>query len=153
MFICELNEGVFPSRKVRTQPGMEEERRLAYVALTRAEKGLYLSEAGGRNHDSSLRYPSRFLLDIDQSLLTFTHAPKEGLLKETRDYIELAQKYMPEDDNDMFFQEGERVTHAAFGPGTILSVDADKGAHLVQFDSMSTPRRISFRAKLERLSE
>ena len=153
VFICELNEGVFPSRKVRTQPGMEEERRLAYVALTRAEKGLYLSEAGGRNHDSSLRYPSRFLLDIDQSLLTFTHAPKEGLLKETRDYIELAQKYMPEDDNDMFFQEGERVTHAAFGPGTILSVDADKGAHLVQFDSMSTPRRISFRAKLERLSE
>ena len=153
VFICELNEGVFPSRKVRTQPGMEEERRLAYVALTRAEKGLYLSEAGGRNHDSSLRYPSRFLLDIDQSLLTFTHAPKEGLLKETRDYIELAQKYMPEDDNDMFFQEGERVTHAAFGPGTILSVDADKGAHPVQFDSMSTPCRISFRAKLERLSE
>ena len=153
VFICELNEGVFPSRKVRTQPGMEEERRLAYVALTRAEKGLYLSEAGGRNHDSSLRYPSRFLLDIDQSRLTFTHAPKEGLLKEARDYIELAQKYMPEDDSDMFFQEGERVTHAAFGPGTILSVDADKGAHPVQFDSMSTPCRISFRAKLERLSE
>ena len=43
VFICELNEGVFPSRKVRTQPGMEEERRLAYVALTRAENGLDLT--------------------------------------------------------------------------------------------------------------
>ena len=70
-----------------------------------------------------------------------------------RSYIELAQKYLPEDDSGTFFQEGERVTHDAFGPGTVLSVDMDKGAHLVQFDSMSTPRRISFRAKLERLSE
>ena len=132
---------------------MEEERRLAYVALTRAEKGLYLSEADGRSYDGAPRYPSRFLLDIDQGLLTFTHEPKEGLLKEARDYIELAQKYMPEDDGELFFREGERVTHAAFGPGTVLSVDMDKGAHLVQFDSMSTPRRISFRAKLERFGE
>ena len=153
VFVCELNEGIFPSRKVRTQPGMEEERRLAYVALTRAEKGLYLSEADGWSYDGAPRYPSRFLLDIDQGLLTFTHEPKEGLLKEARDYIELAQKYMPEDDGELFFREGERVTHAAFGLGTVLSVDMDKGAHLVQFDSMSTPRRISFRAKLERLGE
>ena len=151
VFLCELNEGVFPSRKVRTRPAMEEERRLAYVALTRAEKGLYLSEADGRGHDGSPRYPSRFLLDIDPGLLTYTHEPKEGLIKEARDFIEVAQKYLPEDDSDMLFQEGERVTHAAFGPGTVLSVDMDKGAHLVQFDSMSTPRKISFRAKLERL--
>ena len=60
---------------------------------------------------------------------------------------------MAEDDSGMFFQEGDRVTHAAFGPGTVLSVDVEKGAHLVQFDGMSTPRRISFRAKLERLSK
>lgn len=45
VFLCGMNEGIFPSRKVRTLPGMEEERRLAFVALTRAEKGLYLSEA------------------------------------------------------------------------------------------------------------
>ena len=48
---------------------MEEERRLAFVALTRAEKGLYLSEADGRNFDGTPRYPSRFLLDIDRNLL------------------------------------------------------------------------------------
>ena len=65
VFLCGMNEGIFPSRKVRTLPGMEEERRLAFVALTRAEKGLYLSEADGRNFDGSPRYPSRFLLDID----------------------------------------------------------------------------------------
>ena len=150
VFLCEMNEGIFPSRKVRTRPGMEEERRLAYVALTRAEKGLYLSEADGRSHDGSPRYPSRFLLDIDPGLLTCTHEPREGLIKEARDYIEVSRKYLPEDGSEMLFQEGERVMHAAFGPGTILSVDMDKGAHVVQFDSMSTPRKISFRAKLER---
>ena len=63
VFLCGMNEGIFPSRKVRTLPGMEEERRLAFVALTRAEKGLYLSEADGWNFDGSPRYPSRFLLE------------------------------------------------------------------------------------------
>lgn len=47
VFLCGMNEGIFPSRKVRTRQGMEEERRLAFVAVTRAEKGLYLSEADG----------------------------------------------------------------------------------------------------------
>ena len=62
VFLCSMNEGIFPSRKVRTLPGMEEERRLAFVALTRAERGLYLSEADGRNFDGSPRYPSRWRL-------------------------------------------------------------------------------------------
>ena len=82
VFLCGMNEGIFPSRKVRTLQGMEEERRLAFVALTRAEKGLYLSEADGRNFDGSPRYPSRFLLDIDQELLTYTRPPEEGLIRD-----------------------------------------------------------------------
>ena len=146
-----MNEGIFPSRKVHTRPGMEEERRLSFVAMTRAEKGLYLSEAGGRNHDSSIRYPSRFLLDIDQSLLTYTSEPQEGLIREARDYIELADKYLPEEDGADLYEPGQRVKHAAFGLGTILEVDGDKGAWVVQFNGMETPRKISFRAKLERM--
>ena len=58
VFLCEMNEGIFPSRKTRTLPGMEEERRLAFVAVTRAEKRLFLSEAEGRNLDGSPRDPS-----------------------------------------------------------------------------------------------
>ena len=38
-----------------------------------------------------------------------------------------------------------------FGPGTVLEVDLDRGAYSVQFDSMDTPRKISFRARLEGL--
>ena len=150
VFLCGMNEGIFPSRKVRTRPGMEEERRLSFVAMTRAEKGLYLSEAGGRNHDNSIRYPSRFLLDIDQSLLTYTSEPQEGLIREARDYIELADKYLPEEDGADLYEPGQRVKHAAFGLGTILEADTDKRAWVVRFDGMETPRKISFRAKLER---
>ena len=151
VFLCGMNEGIFPSRKVHTRPGMEEERRLSIVAMTRAEKGLYLSEAGGRNHDSSIRYPSRFLLDIDQRLLTYTSEPQEVLIREARDYIELAEKYLPEEDGADLYEPGQRVKHAAFGLGTILEVDGDKGAWVVQFNGMETPRKISFRAKLERM--
>ena len=43
VFLCGMNEGIFPSRKTRTLEGMEEERRLAFVALTRAQQGLYMS--------------------------------------------------------------------------------------------------------------
>lgn len=60
VFLCAMNEGLFPSKKIRTLPAMEEERRLAFVAMTRAEQGLYLSEAAGRNFDGTDRYPSRF---------------------------------------------------------------------------------------------
>lgn len=68
VFLCAMNEGVFPSKKTDTIQKMEEERRLAFVAMTRAQKGLYLSEAEGRNFDGSPRYPSRFLLDIEPGI-------------------------------------------------------------------------------------
>lgn len=151
VFLCGMNEGVFPSRKVRTQQAMEEERRLAFVAVTRAEKELYLSEADGRNFDGSPRYPSRFLLDIDEKLLTFTRPPEEGLIRRARDYIGHSQAGLPEADGQTVFPAGQRVRHALFGPGTVLDTDMDRGAHVVQFDEMETPRKISFRAKLERI--
>ena len=150
VFLCGMSEGIFPSRKVRTLQGMEEERRLAFVALTRAEKGLYLSAAEGRNFDGSPRYPSRFVLDIDPGLLTFPVPPRDGLIREARESIERSRRYLPEDDSQIVFPAGQRVRHALFGTGTVLEADLDRGAHLIQFDELDTPRRISFRAKLER---
>ena len=148
VFLCSMNEGIFPSRKVRTLPGMEEERRLAFVALTRAEKGLYLSEADGRNFDGSPRYPSRFLLEIDPSLLSFTEPPEEGLLQEAQNFIRHSQSLLPEEEAPIL-PEGQRVRHFLFGEGTVLETDRDKGAYVIQFDGMATPRKISFRVKLE----
>ena len=151
VFLCGMNEGIFPSRKVRTLPGMEEERRLAFVALTRAEKGRYLSEADGWKFDGSPRYPSRFLLDIDRELLPFTHEVDETLLREAADDVARRDKYLREDDGDGTLPIGQRVRHAVFGEGTVLDVDLNKGAHVIQFDGMGTPRSISLRAKLEKI--
>ena len=151
VFLCGMNEGIFPSRKVRTLEAMEEERRLAFVAATRAENRLYLTRAESRNFDGSPQYPSRFILDIDRQLIQFTKEPREGLIKEAEDYIELSRKYLPASESDIVFPVGQRVRHAVFGTGTVTDVDRDRGAHVIQFDSMDTPRRISFRVKMERI--
>lgn len=148
VFLCGMNEGVFPSRKTATLPGMEEERRLAFVALTRAERRLYLSESEGRTLDGSPRYPSRFLLDIDPVLLDFTAPPRDELIRDAREYIAQQQRRLSA-QAPTALPEGQRVRHAVFGAGTVLGADLDRGAHLVQFDDLSTPRAISFRAKLE----
>ena len=151
VFLCQMNEGVFPTRRTATLPAMEEERRLAFVAVTRAEKRLYLSEAEGRNLDGSPRYPSRFLLDIDPELLEYTAPPREELIADARCYVTANERAMPREAFTPF-QPGQRVRHQVMGPGTVIEVDLAKGAHLVKFDSMPTPRAISFKAKLERES-
>ena len=104
VFLCEMNEGVFPTRKTSTLPGMEEERRLAYVAVTRAEKRLYLSEAEGRSLDGAPKYPSLFLLDIDQELLEYTQPPREGLIADAREYIAANEARLPESEQRARFE-------------------------------------------------
>lgn len=150
VFLCAMNEGVFPSKKTDNIQKMEEERRLAFVAMTRAQKGLYLSEAEGRNFDGSPRYPSRFLLDIEPALLDYTQKPQEGLIRETKDYLVINERYLADEENQSSLAVGQRVKHSIFGSGTVVDVDLIKSAHLVKFDNIDTPRSISFRAKLEK---
>ena len=151
VFLCGMNEGIFPSRKTKTREGMEEERRLAFVAMTRAKKRLYLSEAKGRNLDGSPRYPSRFILDIDQNLLEYDRKPEEGLIKEAREYIELSSRCLLTDEAPSHYPIGQKILHKIFGPGTIVDVDTEKSAYAILFDGMETPRTISFRVKLEKM--
>lgn len=149
VFLCGMNEGIFPSRKTSTLEGMEEERRLAFVAITRAEKRLYISEAEGRNFDGTPRYPSRFILDIDQTLLEYAEKPNEGLLKEAGNYIQLRKKFLMMDEQKNIIQVGTRVIHRVFGEGVVQEIDNDNSAYLIQFLGMDTARKISFRVKLE----
>ena len=151
VMLCGMNEGVFPSRKIKDLLGMEEERRLAFVAMTRAEKGLYLSGAEGYNFDGSPRYPSRFILDIDDKLLEYDNKPADSLIADAKEYIALREKYMPENLESELLPVGAKIRHEYLGEGSILDIDTDKGAYLVQFDSLPTPRAISFRVKLTQL--
>ena len=148
VFLCALNEGQFPTRKTNTIQRMEEERRLAFVALTRAEKVLFLSESDGRNLDGSPRYPSRFLLDIDQKLLHFTQPPRDGLIEETQRYIQYRNAGMEDKNQSGRLEIGQKIYHEVLGNGTIIGVDENKLAYQIQFDTIPTPRSIAFRVRL-----
>jgi len=149
VFICSLNEGVFPSKKTMTSQAMEEERRLAFVAVTRAERGLCLSEAEGRNHDGTFRYPSRFVLNIQPSLLEYTEPPDKSLVAESKRLIEAGEKAMELREKGPAFGPGDRVVHAIMGKGEIIEVDTDAGAYVIQFELLDSSRRIRFGVMLE----
>ena len=151
VFLCGMNEGILPSRKTLTLPAMEEERRLAFVAMTRAEDRLFLSEAAGFHPGGGARYPSRFLLDIEQSLLQFVEPPAEDVLRSARRQIAAADQKLLPVDPDTGMPPGTRVRHMIFGDGSITEVLADEQAFLVQFDSLPTARKLSFRAPLEKI--
>ena len=149
VFLAAMNEGIFPSGKTKTRPGMEEERRLAFVAMTRAEKRLFLTLAQGRGLDGAPRYPSRFVLDISPELLEYTAPPREGLIREARDYVRSSEARLSGGEPAEGLPAGTRVRHAVFGEGTVTAADTGMGANIIKFDGIDTPRAIAFRAKLE----
>ena len=123
---------------------MEEERRLAYVAMTRAEKQLFLSGAGGRGIDGSVRFPSRFITDIDGQFIELTGELSDIVIEMARDSAARTDLLLK--DNPDRLKEGQRVRHPVFGEGTILGMDKD--AYSIRFDGLTTPRSISVTAKL-----
>jgi DNA helicase-2/ATP-dependent DNA helicase PcrA len=148
VFLCGLDEGIFPSKKTTTPEGMEEERRLMFVALTRAEKGLYLTDAEGRNLDGSYRFPSRFIFDIDKSLLAYTAELDRSLVSETSWLVTSSQRAMEAAAAGLPFKPGDRVSHSVFGAGSVIELDRDQNTYLIKFDTLDTARRIGTNAKL-----
>ena len=155
VFIMQLVEGIFPSRKIRTIEGMEEERRLAFVAVTRSEKGLFLSDSGGRNIGDTSRFPSRFLFDIDPVLLEYTEKPSDAYIQKALDNIDKVNRRFIPSASSLEFKEGDRVRHPVFKDGTVEKIDYDEEAIFILFDSMQTPRAIALRAakKLEKIQD
>lgn len=148
VFLCSMNEDVFPSKRISTLSQMEEERRLAFVAYTRAEKGLFLSEAEGRTFDGAPRYPSRFILDVDQDLIDYDEPPAEDLIRDARNYISAKSRMMPEYIQQNIIPIGTRVHHDVFGEGTVVDIDTGKGVHIIKFDMLDTNRALTFKAKI-----
>jgi DNA helicase-2/ATP-dependent DNA helicase PcrA len=148
VFIAGFNEGIFPSKKTATKEAMEEERRLAFVAVTRAERGLYITDAEGRNLDGSYRYPSRFVFNIDRELLHYTIELDPRLVVDARMAVESNEKMLELRTAGPVYRPGDRIAHSIMGQGEILDIDADKGAYLIKFDTLETPRKVSMRANL-----
>jgi len=149
VFLCGLGEGVFPSKKTATLEGMEEERRLAFVAFTRAEKALYLSDAEGRNLNGSYRYPSRFIFNMDKALLAYTGELDDSLVYDTNWHISSSESRLEASATRLTYKPGDRVVHSIMGAGEVVDIDRDRSAYLIKFDNLETLRKISFKAQLE----
>lgn len=149
VFLCGLAEGVFPSRKTATLEGMEEERRLAFVAFTRAQKALFITDAEGRNFDGSHRYPSRFIFNVDKALIVYTNELDDSLVYETNWNITSSEKMLAAQAFGPVFKPGDRIVHSILGSGAVIDIEYDKAAYVIKFDDLGTMRKINFKAKLE----
>ena len=140
VFVCGLNEGVFPSNRVRDRSELEEERRLAYVALTRAEKELYITDSEGFRHDGGVRHPSRFIFNIDEALFERDGEIDPEMIREAKAMISADELKLDNKMND--FKVNDLIEHPHYGSGTILSTDEGVNAYLIKFDSLATPKSI-----------
>jgi DNA helicase-2/ATP-dependent DNA helicase PcrA len=126
VFLTGLEEGLFPhEQSANERDGLEEERRLAYVAITRARQRLYLSHAQTRMLHGQTRYniPSRFLEEIPEGLMKWL-TPRFAKNKMSLDFSRKAEPvFQKPRDNGIGFRIGQNVTHAKFGPGVIVDAE------------------------------
>lgn len=149
VFVCGVNEGIFPSKHVDTEDMLEEERRMAYVACTRAERGLYISDAEGLNYDDSFRYPSRFIFNIDRDAIDYVNELPQRLVDDTKSYIAANEARIYPSDTEL--KPGDRVRHKVFGEGVITDIRGDIGCYVIKFDKVATERNLKIGTGLERV--
>lgn len=170
IFVIGLDDGIFPSsRSFDSEADMEEERRLAYVAITRAKERLYLTNASQRMlfGQTQRNVTSRFMREIDPSLI------------EKHDHAAAMRKQLGESDKTLTevhstslqqqlarnksrsvgaktsetYTAGERVSHNIFGEGTIVSVKpmANDSMLEIAFEKVGTKKIMANYAKLKKL--
>lgn len=151
VFLCGLSEGIFPGKRANTREKLEEERRLCYVAFTRAKDRLFLSDAAGSNYDGSFRYPSRFLFNAEKENVDYAVPLDPELEEQALEQIRRTEDMdaRPERPNEAV---GKRILHPVFGEGTVIGVPRGQEGIIVQFDSIHTPRTFGPAAKITYLT-
>ena len=123
VFLTGLEEGIFPNENRKSgEDFLEEERRLCYVAITRAMKSLYITFANARYLHGSYNYlmPSRFISEIPDELLESVKSDNYQHVK-SKNVIPIRKK----DDHKHAFKIGQRVKHQKFGSGVVLSYEGE----------------------------
>ena len=157
VFLTGLEDGIFPhSRTFDDKNEIEEERRLAYVGLTRAEQRLYLTRAESRSSWGPPNYnpPSRFLDEIPVSVIDWRNKPVSSV--STRRYAAAtAPAARPTGKKSAVIElsVGERVSHDTFGLGKVVSVDGEgeNTAATIDFGAVGQKRLLLRYAPVEKL--
>jgi DNA helicase-2/ATP-dependent DNA helicase PcrA len=163
VFVVGMEEGLFPHlRSARTDEDIEEERRLCYVAITRAKHRLYLTSAMRRRNlgEEMATQPSRFLREIPANLiedLSYRRDDRRPAVKNTSNYagvaynsVEEVKRFLERHDR---FRLGARVRHARYGCGTVVEVEgAGPDAKItVNFPGYGNRKFIAGKAALEKI--
>ncbi len=171
VFLPGFEEGIFPGMQAIFNPSeIEEERRLAYVAITRARERLYISNAIARMlfGSTSRNKPSRFITEIPEELITKTRTKEwkkpepgtvvykssyENRVKSTQAALHFGLGIKSSQLNSEIFSVGDEVSHKTFGKGTIISVRAMGNDNLLEinFNDAGNKKLMSNFAKLVRV--
>jgi DNA helicase II / ATP-dependent DNA helicase PcrA len=154
VFIVGMEEGILPHYRSIDDPGqLEEERRLCYVGITRAEKRVYLVRAFRRHlmGSNTVNQPSRFLKDIPKELITSASQGKEDEWASTKEQAE--QKFGRPKSEIAEFSPGDHVKHEQFGTGVVVSFHKVKNdaEAIVAFEGVGVKRFLLSFAKIEKV--
>ena len=171
IFVIGMDDGIFPSaRSFDSEDDMEEERRLAYVAITRAKKHLYLTNARQRMLFGQTQHnvTSRFMKEIGSELVEKhdnAAAMKQQLEAEDKSVTEVRSATLQQQlarskktaggvpKEAVAYTAGEKVSHSIFGEGVIVSVKpmANDSMLEIAFDKVGTKKIMANYAKLKKL--
>ncbi len=165
VYLVGMEQGIFPGNRSMNSPvELEEERRLAYVAMTRAKKHLTISSARTRMlFGSTMRNPQSMFLDeinpelIDRkksrSLQKTQEIPASGGNKNNFLQQQMWELQKPKSTSGVTYAIGDRVCHRTFGEGTVLSVTpmANDAMLEIGFDQVGTKKLMANFAKLTKL--
>jgi DNA helicase-2/ATP-dependent DNA helicase PcrA len=160
VFLTGMEDGIFPhSRTLGEKDEVEEERRLAYVGLTRARERLYLSRAESRSTWGAPNYnpPSRFLDEIPEDVIQWRNetsvSPTASFVKRSRTVSSPPPRATGKKITAIELHVGERVSHDTFGLGTVVSVagEADKAEATINFGQFGEKRLLLRYAPVEKL--
>ncbi len=167
VFVAGMEEGIFPGMQSLYDPAqVEEERRLAYVSITRAKKRLHLSNAIQRMlfGQTMRNRPSRFLSEVPKELYRLTDS--SALRKQAtaapptqrKQWVNATDKVVgigksSAATGDLAFQVGDLVAHKVYGKGMVLKVTAMGNDHLVEvaFDTVGTKKVMAKFARLHKI--
>ena len=170
IFVVGMDDGIFPSsRSFDSEDDMEEERRLAYVAITRAKKRLYLTNASQRMifGQTQRNVTSRFMREIGSELIEKhdnAAAMKKHLEENDKSVTEVrsatlqqqlarSKKASSAPKEAVTYTAGEKVSHSIFGEGVIVSVTPMSNDSMLEiaFDKVGTKKIMANYAKLKKL--
>lgn len=146
VFVIGFSEGIFPSSKTieeRKKLGLEEERRLCYVAITRAMETLFIMDSEGQSQQGIKKLPSRFLYEIGEKNYERIGRISDELERESWGYIHRLNQQMIEELPAPQNSGSQTIEHHIFGKGQVLSFDNKRKVYTVQFEGMNQPRTIN----------